>query len=78
MLYNHLFDSFPLMNGISKGSSLSIMIFQIAFNEISKIAYLIPKIEEKYNMKTINTLESVVENILIWVESSGANISMQK
>lgn len=81
----------PLHNGIPQGSPLSVILFQIAFNEVSKIVlkhkhiehclyaddmYLISR--RKSDLENDTTLKNVLIDILAWSESSGARISFEK
>lgn len=86
-----LSKSFPLRNGIPQGSPLSVVLFQIAFNEISKIIagnrlvehclyaddlYIFCK--KNQNMETTAILEELLQKIKNWTKYSGAKISLEK
>ena len=82
---------FQLYNGIPQGSPLSVVLFSIAFNEISKIInchtnldhclyaddlYIMCKYIDNHN--TNLALSRVVKDILNWGENSGTKISLNK
>lgn len=83
--------SFPLFNGIPQGSPLSVVLFIIAFDDISKIIakhallhhcvyaddiYILCKHNDLG--KTKNLLLNVIEDISVWSTHSGAKLSVDK
>lgn len=82
---------YPLVNGIPQGSPLSVLLFSIAFNELSSILsknnrishciyaddlYILSNI--KNNNESNHVLENTLKEIEKWTLISGAKISFEK
>ena len=78
-------------NGIPQGSPLSVILFTIAFNEISRIINQNNKInhciyaddlyilcKQKDNRQTKNHFETILKNLQSWSLKSGAKLSLNK
>ena len=89
---NHTYsDICRLENGIPQGSPLSVILFTIAFNDISEIIHRNSYVEhvlyaddlyilcnQTDNDLTIRNLRITLQKILDWTETSGAKISFEK
>ena len=84
-------DLYPLKNGIPQGSPLSVVLFIIAFDEVSKIISKYNKVEHNIyaddvviysKLNNLPQLQSIFIDILndlsIWGTSSGGSISYGK
>lgn len=88
---SYLSDSVPINNGVPQGSPLSVIVFLIAYNKLSKIIEIQKNISFcnyandfqliiNFNKKKNITkhLDSLFRNIQNWGDYSGSTLSLDK
>ena len=89
---NNIFSSaYPLHNGIPQGSPLSVVLFIIAFDDISTILNKYTLLDSCFYADDIsiltkvnnvneckNLLSNAINDILVWSNASGAKLSLNK